>query len=83
MPRYFLHLRDGVDEVLDPSGIECATLEQLVARVLTEARQVIAADALEGEINLAQRIDADDGAGVVKHSLAFADAVTIRYPLAS
>jgi hypothetical protein len=78
MPRYFLHLRDGRDEILDPEGCEYATREQLEAAVLMGARELIAADVREGEVNLGQRIDAEDDKGQIVHSLSFTAAVKIR-----
>jgi len=44
---------------------------------LKEARAVISQEALEGEINLGQRIEIEDEAGNLVHSLSFADAVRI------
>jgi hypothetical protein len=47
------------------------------AAVLTSARDCIAGEALNGTIDLRQRIDAEDGQGRVVHSLPFAGAVKI------
>ena len=35
MPRYYLHLRDGTDEVLDEEGMECLHLDALKKRCWT------------------------------------------------
>jgi hypothetical protein len=78
MPRFFLHLRDGTDELLDPDGSEFADLEALQASVLANARSIIGDEARSGTIDLRQRIDAEDDGGNIVHSLSFANAVRIR-----
>ena len=77
MPRYFLHLRDGIDIALDEEGNDFSSIEDLQAAVLRSARDCIAADAHTGTIDLRQRIDAENENGRVIHSLPFAEAVTI------
>jgi hypothetical protein len=76
--RYFLHLRDGIDQTLDPEGCEYRTLDAVREAVLRGARELIAADVLDGFVKLNQRIDAEDAAGGVVHSLEFRDAVRIE-----
>lgn len=80
MARYFLHLRDGHDQLLDPEGINYPSLDAVKATVLAAARGMIAADAQEGLINLNYRIDAEDELGEVVHTLPFDRAVTILRP---
>jgi hypothetical protein len=77
MARYFLHLRDGTDETLDPDGAECPSLDELKAVVLSSARDVIAGDVRRGTIDLRYRIDAELETGEIVHSLPFANALTI------
>ena len=79
MSRFYFHLRDGVDTLLDEDGIEMMP-EEAAARALFEARAIIADEALHGRIDLRQRIDVQDGNGMILHSLAFADAVEIVPP---
>ena len=76
MARYFFHLQDGVDSLLDAEGRELGA-DQVDAAALGEARAMIAADALAGRINLDQRIEVRDSAGKVVHRTAFQDAVEI------
>jgi hypothetical protein len=78
--KYFLHLRDDVDELLDPEGVDCADLDDLQALVMRNARDLIAGDVLHGTIDLRYRIDAETGTGVIAHSLAFTEAVTVLGP---
>lgn len=75
--RYYFHLRDGGERLLDPQGVDVDDPAQLERMALKEARAVISQEALEGEINLRQRIEIEDEAGNLIHSLSFADAVRI------
>lgn len=77
MPRYFFHLRDGVDRLLDPDGRDLPSLEAVEAVTLDEARGVISHDALEGRIKLTYRIDVEDAEGHQVHRLEFEDAVDV------
>ena len=78
MARYFLHLRDHVDEVLDGEGLELLDLEAVKRAVLEGARDVIAHEIkTDGAMNLRYRIDAEDETKNVVHSLPFKDAVII------
>lgn len=80
MPLYFFHLRDGVDEVIDDEGRELADPRGIAPAALREARSILSAEAHEGRIALAQRIDVEDGEGRLVHRLHFADAVVLTPP---
>ena len=75
--RYFFHLRDGSERLLDPQGAEIDDPALISPMVLREARTLISQEALSGEINLGQRIEVEDDTGRLVHSLQFADAVRI------
>ena len=78
MSRYFLHLRDGTDELLDPEGSFFDDLEQLRTAVLAGARDVMANELKSaGTVDLRYRIDAEDENGNIVFSLPFADAAHI------
>ena len=77
MAHYFMHLRDGVDEMLDPDGQEFNTLEALKAAVLANVRDVIAGDVRNGILDLRYRIDAADEAGAIVYTLPFKHALSI------
>jgi hypothetical protein len=77
MARYFLHLRDSVDELLDPDGEEFADMEALKAAVVLSARDLMAGDIRNGVIDFRYRIDAEDEAGRIVYSLAFKHAVNV------
>jgi hypothetical protein len=74
MARYFLHLKDSTDCVLDPEGMEMG--EDAVAGIaLAAARDCIAGDVKEGRIDLHYRIEVFTDKGDLVHVLQFADAV--------
>lgn len=77
MPRFFMHLRDGIDEMLDPEGMELPDVEAARTKVLAAARDVLAGDVRHGLIDLRYRIDAEDEAGRLVYSLAFKHAFSI------
>ena len=77
MPKYFFHLRDSTDEVLDPDGVHMPA-EAVSGAALLQARDCMAGDVMRGELDLHYRIDVHDEAGTVVHSLPFADALEIK-----
>ena len=78
MPRYYLHLRDHMDETLDPEGLELADLDAVKKAVLEGARDVIAHEIrTTGLLDLRYRIEAEDEGGGVVHSLPFKHALSI------
>lgn len=77
MARFFMHLVDGEDVLLDPDGLE-ANEDEVKQLALKCARDCIANDAHAGQIDLTYRIDVQDAAGTVVHSVPFRDAVTVK-----
>jgi hypothetical protein len=77
MARYFMHLRDSIDELLDPEGREFATMETLREAVLFSARDLIAGDIRNGVVDFRYRIDAEDEQGTIVYSLPFKHAFNI------
>lgn len=55
--RYYMQLRDGTDELLDPEGI-----------VLLSVRDLISGDVVSGEADMRFRVDAEDRDGVFTRS---------------
>jgi hypothetical protein len=78
MAKFYFHLRDSIDHVLDPEGIECPTIEDVRVKALKCARDLIAGDAITGAIDLTYRIDVEDVDGAVVYTIHFEDAVTIK-----
>lgn len=77
MPLYFFHLKDGEDTLIDAEGIELSGVDEAKASALLQARDIVSHEALKGSINLAQRIEARDEAGVIVCSISFDDAVRV------
>ena len=79
MSKYFFHLLDDFEVLIDPEGREVED-GQVGAAALEEARAMIAADARSGRIDLRQSIEVRDSAGKVVHRIDFVDAVEIVGP---
>ena len=77
MARYFMHLRDSTDELLDPEGIELVDLEAVRQSVMRAARDILAGDLRNGVVDLRYRIDAENEGGAIVYSLAFKHAFSI------
>lgn len=81
MPLFFLHLRDGTDEILDAEGHDLADMAAVRHAVLTSARDVIGGSlAADGIIDLRYQIDAENEHGEIVYSLPFAHSVNIIPP---
>ena len=77
MTKYFMNLRDGTEELLDPEGIEYESMDALRKAVLATARDLMCGDMVGGVIDLRFRIDAEDADGVIVYTLPFKHAVNI------
>jgi hypothetical protein len=75
--RYYFHLTDGHEALIDPDGRDLEDAGQIPVLALQEARAMIAQDVLVGRIFLNQYIEVRDEDGKLIHQLAFKDAVTI------
>lgn len=77
MSKYYFHLRDGRDVLLDPEGRDIADHATIPGLTLKDARSIISQDVLGGRIHLEQSIEVIDEAGRIVHRLDFRDAVII------
>jgi hypothetical protein len=75
MARYYMQLRDGTEQLLDPEGLEYANLDDLRKAVLIAARDLMIGDLHSGEIDMRFRIDAEDREGMIVYTLGFKEAV--------
>jgi hypothetical protein len=75
MTKYFMNLRDGTEELLDPEGIDCESLVGLRKAVLAAVRDLMSSDIRTGVVDFRFRIDAEDSDGVIVYSLPFKHAV--------
>jgi hypothetical protein len=76
MARYFMHLVDGADTLLDEEGMILSDAEVAGAALLA-ARDCMSHDIRTGSLRLGYRIDVHDEQGKLVHSLGFRDAVEI------
>ena len=74
MTRFFMHLRGGSDEFMDPEGIEMP-LAGVASAALRAARDCIAWDVRDGLLDMNYRIDVNDEVGTLVYALRFSDAV--------
>ena len=77
VPRYFFHLCDGRETLIDPEGRDIDDVADLGELALKEARAIISQDALGGRIRLDQYVEVRDDAGKLVYRLPFRDAVTV------
>ncbi|MEO5611888.1 MAG: hypothetical protein ABIT68_03840 [Sphingomicrobium sp.] len=77
MARYYMHLRDGTEQILDPEGLEYPSVEALRRAVLIAARDLMTGDIRDGVLDFRFRIDAEDEDGVIIYSLPFKHAINI------
>jgi hypothetical protein len=77
MARYYMHLRDGTEQLLDREGLDYPSIEALRKAVLVAARDLMTGDIREGVLDFRFRIDAEDESGVIIYSLPFKHAVSI------
>jgi hypothetical protein len=78
MARFYFHLRDSFERLLDAEGIECVNLQAVKTTALNIARDLIAHDAKAGVIDMDSRIDVEDAHGQIVHTLAFEAAVILK-----
>lgn len=76
MPRFYMHLIDGSDRLLDPDGVDVAA-EMVPSLALRQARDCMAGDVREGRLDLGYRIEVHDDSGKTVHLLPFGQAVEI------
>jgi hypothetical protein len=72
-----MHLRDGTEQLLDPEGLEFASVDAVRKAALVAARDLITGDVKAGVIDLRFRIDVEDEAGEIIYSLPFKHAINI------
>jgi hypothetical protein len=79
LPKYFFHLIDSTNEVLDPDGMQMPA-EAVMGSALSQARDCMAGDVKSGRLDLHYRIDVHDEAGLNVHTLRFEDALEVVPP---
>jgi len=77
MAKFYFHLRDHTDQLLDPEGVDCPTAKVIATKALDAARDCISNDAQDGTIDMRYRIDVEDASHRIVHTVEFEDAVAI------
>lgn len=75
--KYFFHLCNEDETVLDVEGRTFDSPDQVQRAALDAARDIMSSEVRSGHLKLDQRIDVVDQRNFVAHTLQFRDAVTI------
>lgn len=77
MIRYYMHLRNGIDELLDSEGVELVDLDAVRHNAMVAVRDILSSDLRTGVMDLRYRIDAETESGVIVYTLPFKQAFSI------
>lgn len=79
MARYYFHLRNGTDQLLDPEGIDLPDLGSVRTQAVRSARDTLSNELRDGRLDLRFWIDVEDTDGRAVFSLPLGNAFeTIR-----
>jgi hypothetical protein len=76
VPRFFFHLYDDLVS-RDAEGVELADRQAAEEKAVESAREVAAAQVLNGHLDLSHRIEVEDEAGEIVIMVPFGDVVSI------
>ena len=77
MARFFFNLQ-GTEELPDTEGVDLSDLSAVKRRAIREARAVMSADVLTGEIWIDRYFVITDEGGAIVMILTFADALFVH-----
>ena len=77
MIRYYMHLRNGIDELLDSEGVELVDLDAVRHNAMVAVRDILSSDLRTGVMDLRYRIDAETERGVIVYTLPLKQAFSI------
>ena len=78
MPRYFLHIHNGLGSARDDERQELADLEEARAKAVEGIRSLLAGEVVDGTIDFRGYIEIMDECGRCLAVVPFGDAVTVR-----
>jgi hypothetical protein len=80
MPRFFLHIHNGLGQLCDEEGSDVP--DQASARILAldSIRSIVSEEARQGLIDLTGRIAIEDAAGNSLTDVCFPEAFELRVP---
>ena len=80
MARFYFHLNDGQNVLIDSEGVELPDNDAAARRALDSARDILSAEVREGRVPLDMHLAVEDERGLTVHSLPFTQAVEITLP---
>lgn len=80
MARYFFNVFNRAGHLIDEEGQEVPDIESARQRALASIRSIIAAEAIEGRIDLQGFVEVIDGEGVEILVVDFRDAFDLNLP---
>ena len=78
MPRFYLHICNGDGFTEDEDGVELPNLEAARREAIKGLRDVMSAEMMSGELNMASFIEIEDEQHLLLHTVQFSDAVDVR-----
>jgi hypothetical protein len=78
MTQFFLHIHNSHGEAEDDEGLEAESLSEAREKAVAGIRSLLSAEAANGEINFAGRIDISSEAGDVLLSVPFSEAIAVK-----
>ncbi|MBB3594802.1 hypothetical protein FHX08_005212 [Rhizobium sp. BK529] len=75
--RYFFHIRDGEDLILDQEGSDCASLAAAIEEAKADARELMAERLRSGRELDGQSFEIVDDAGLLAAVVRFKDALPL------
>ena len=81
MALYTMHLRDGTEKLVDANPKDFPSLETLRVAMIMAARDLLARDAGNGNLDFRFRLDAEDASGTIVWSVRLQPAWQELLPL--
>lgn len=78
VPRYYLHLINGVGETRDEEGQEAVDLDGARIRAVQGIRSILSDDVAHGRLDLRGRIEIADADGTCLGVVPFSDALDLQ-----
>ena len=79
MPRFYLHVCNGHGFAEDHDGQELATITDAREAAIRGAREVMASDVRQGELDLTSFIEVEDENRRLLFTVTFADAIQLKH----
>jgi len=80
MPRFYLHVCDGLGFFEDEEGAQVADAAAARQKAVAAARDIMAAEIQRGELDLGSFIEVEDENRTYLFTVTFADAIDVKGP---